>query len=161
MQPKRKHPVSPNVPAECGGNLSLGHLGYLCGSSSQVLLCHWESFARAEGQDRPQSSSAGRVPNHRTWWPCPHHPHPSLHTRGLLGCGAKCRLLVSCPALRQVQWPGPPSPGPKVWASPGSSKPSTGSHLTGREMKVRNRGEGGSSSSERWVRHRRTQKNRA
>lgn len=52
-------------------------------------------------------------------------PSPSLPPpRGLLSCGAKCRLLARCPAPRQVQWPGPHSPGPKVLASPGSSNPS-------------------------------------
>lgn len=105
-----------------GGDLSLDHLGYLRGSSSQVLLCHWEGFACAEGQDRPQTSSAGRVPNHRDRWPCPYSLHPGAFsalgqsagywTVALLsgkssGQGLHPQVLRSGPAL------APPSPAPE------------------------------------------------
>lgn len=38
------------------GDLSLGHRGYLSGSTSQVLLCHGERFPHADGQDRTCTS---------------------------------------------------------------------------------------------------------
>lgn len=152
--------VSPNVPAEFGGNLSPGHLGYLRGSSLQVLLCHWESFAHAEfcphldAQDSQYQHSWQDV---KPWdqavlsSPSPSLPPPG----GLLNHRTKCRP-------RQAQWPRPHSTGPKVWARPRSSNPSTWRYLARKEIKVRNKGKGGRSSSERQVRrHQRTQKDQA
>lgn len=90
-------------------------------------------------------------------------PSPSLPPPGgLLNHRTKCRPLASRPVLRQAQWPRPHSTGPKVWARSRSSNPSAWRHLARKEMKVRNKGKGGGSSSDRQVRrHQRTEKHQA
>lgn len=113
VQPKRKHGVFPNVPAEFGGT------------------CHEDTWGISEAPAHKSCCVIGRVlpmlrptqtPHRLSWQGAKppdqvalSPPSPSLSApRGLLSCGAKRRLLARCPAPRKVQWPGPHSPGAKV-----------------------------------------------